>query len=287
MLVTRRILSMGAPLVAIFAGIVAARPSGVSISAFLPNILAVLLGIPIVLTLSHLTRSLRNNRSLITTLTIVLLCLSLIQPGLESVHRWVKIGPVFFNVSMALTPVILYSMVYGTQLTSVCLAIIMSLIYVSQPDAGQATAFACASLLIFIAKASWGLPPRLIGMITVVSAATIAWLRPDPLEPVQHVERIFHLALSQGVLCFSLCLCTVLASLLPFVWIFRDDPGRELRLLSLVYLVFLLTEFSVTEFGNFPVPLLGAGAAPVLGWYIMFGLLLKASSGHKSNERSN
>ena len=68
---------------------------------------------------------------------------------------------------------------------------------IAQPDASQATALAVVAL-----AAAWSFHAsqrsRLILAALFVGGAAWAWLRPDPLAPVPHVEGVIGLAFSQS-----------------------------------------------------------------------------------------
>lgn len=109
-------------------------------------------------------------------------------------------------------------------------------------------------------------------------------MRPDSLGAVPHVERILHMAAAQGVLWLLASLVTLAALMLPAVHPaarFRSTRG-EAALLAMSLAVYFAATVAVTELGNFPVPVVGAGAGPVLGWYSMLGLLRLTGSGAQS-----
>ncbi|HVX94676.1 MAG TPA: hypothetical protein VHK47_07185 [Polyangia bacterium] len=91
--------------------------------------------------------------------------------------------------------------------------------------------------------------------------AGATWLRPDPLPAVDHVERILGLAWSSGAL-------TTAAALAAIGALFVSLPIARAPTAGL----YLGVAFAVTFLGNFPVPVLGAGAGPVLGWYALAAL---------------
>jgi hypothetical protein len=45
--------------------------------------------------------------------------------------------------------------------------------------------------------------------------------------------------------------------------------GGAAGALALAFIVYLLAAVAATFCGNYPVPVMGAGAGPVLGWYAM------------------
>jgi hypothetical protein len=84
----------------------------------------------------------------------------------------------------------------------------------------------------------------------------------DVIERVLHLPFLNH---PSRVLATSVA---VLSLLLPLLFMNQLSPLRW------IFLTHLAAQIAVTELGNFPVPVIGAGASPILGWYIMAGLLM-------------
>lgn len=61
----------------------------------------------------------------------------------------------------------------------------------------------------------------------------------------------------------------------PFI---TPEQEHEARATGFALLLYLLASFIVTFIGNFPVPVFGAGAGPVLGWYALLGIRATAAS---------
>jgi len=264
-----------APLTAVSVGAFIARQSGVSLLAFLPNAIGLFLGNALLMRSSSIASFTRRNLRIVPTIAVFLIASSLLSPGVESVHRWISIGSFALNLSMALVPIVLFGLVYGSEIESMALTAGLSLIFVLQPDAGQATAFASSAAVIFLSEGAMRSTARWRGFLLVVISWAIAWSRPDPLPPVEHVERILRLGFAQGLLSSFACLLAVLCVLLPILWLRFQSSKPKLRVLSLSYFVYLFVSFAVTEIGNFPVPVIGAGATSVIGWYLMVVLAQK------------
>lgn len=247
-----------APLPAIALGAAVARIAGVPWSAYAPNVVGFALGVALFFVVA------RGRERLVAWLPVVAaleILATLAVPGLDGVHRWMTIGPLRLNISAALAPWLLLGLASGDR--RALLAILVAQVaHVLQPDAAQATALAAA-----VVACGFRLPPRTaipLALVTVALAA-VAWLRPDPLAPVDHVERILVLAASHGPGLIVAASLTSLLALLPF---------RA----HLPLLLYLVAAFAVTFLGAFPVPLLGAGAGPVLGWYALLAVRAKRSA---------
>lgn len=197
---------------------------------------------------------------------------SFLSPDLEGVHRWLALGPIQANVAMLLGPaaVVAFSARMDFWPRGSWLAFLAALaLTVAQPDASQATA-----LVVVALTAAWSFHARprsrLILAALVVAAAAWAWLRPDPLAPVPHVEGVIGLAFTQSPSMGGLALALlVLTGLSPMIA--ATSPTARL---SAVCLCLFLLAWSLAPFlGAFPVPFLGMGPSPIVGAWLGVGLL--------------
>ena len=133
-----------------------------------------------------------------------------------------------------------------------------------QPDAAQLTAFAAASVPILWCS-SIGRLGRLIMIVSLLVAAAVSWAVPDALAPVSYVEGVFLVAASFSV---WLLLVAVLAVALPVFSLgwqaYKSNSPGILGVAIYFAVLYLLAPIQVT-----PVPLLGFGAGPILGYFII------------------
>jgi hypothetical protein len=61
----------------------------------------------------------------------------------------------------------------------------------------------------------------------------------------------------------------------------------DAALLALAIAAYFLGTLAVTEWGNYPVPVMGAGAGPVLGWYAALGILQCAERAERAANRAS
>jgi hypothetical protein len=237
-----------APLPALAVGAVIAHRSGAPWSVFAPSLIGLAGG----LAGYFAARRVRAEAlaAWMPALAAAAICATLLAPDLEGVRRWIALGPLRVNVSAALAPWLLLghdaprSAVRGRAAAAVLVA---QVAHLAQPDAGQATALAVGIALSTRERA-------LSAGVALLAAAT--WLRPDPLAPVAHVERVLALAAAQGAPSVAAAALAVAALLVPL----RARPAAA---------AYLLAALIVPLVGHFPVPVLGAGAGPVLGWYAL------------------
>lgn len=201
------------------------------------------------------------------------LAASFLGPGLESVHRWIDLGPAHLNVAMLLSPAAVVALaVRAPQQRWPWLAMLIALaLLAAQPDASQATALAAVVALIAavtIRRAG----VRIALIATLVGLAALTWLRPDPLAPVAEVEGIIGLAFKLAPLCAGLALL-LLAGVAgaPVACTLNSPPA--LRLGGAALGLYLLVCAAMPFLGAFPVPLVGMGMSPIIGAWLGVGLL--------------
>ncbi|MDC0714407.1 hypothetical protein POL68_38485 [Stigmatella sp. ncwal1] len=265
-----------APLPAILLGAAVANAGASSARAFLPNVLACLLGGACALGFLRLSRAGRD-RALhgMAIATFIALVATLVSPGIEGVHRWLSIGPVRLNASAAFLPWILAGMSAShpaVRKTSAVLALGAQLIHLAQPDAAQASALAGGALALLVGNHLFGVAPRMAlgGLMAVLAGFT--WTRVDPLPAVDHVERILFLAAARGPEWIGATLAVGALVLLVFLHAARNPHPAHARA-AIGFGLYTALTLAVTFFGNFPVPWMGAGAGPVLGWYAFAAVL--------------
>lgn len=201
------------------------------------------------------------------------LAASLLSPGVQDVHRWVNLGPLQLNVAMLLAPaaVVALAVLCRAGASAWVAGLAALVLLVIQPDASQATTLAAVAVLV--ALAAFPRAPVLIAVVGVAAAlAGMAWLRPDPLEPVAEVEGIFGLALALSPwLAAAAGLLLAGVAGLPVLWGFRGSPTERLAgaALGLCLLLWTVMPF----LGAFPAPLLGLGMSPIIGAWLGVGLL--------------
>lgn len=203
----------------------------------------------------------------IVALVAVLALSLLVGPGQEGVHRWLALGPIQLNVAALVVPFALLLADRGVRPAAqprYAIAVLaMAGILAWQPDMSQLGALIAALLVWAVARRSvqsllWILP---IAVLVLFACAS----RPDPLEPVPHVEGILHLAAEVSpmlALCSAICL--LLTALSPLI--LASDVNKRPAAAGLAA-YFLVSGFAWL-YGAFPVPLAGYGISFILGWLI-------------------
>ncbi len=199
--------------------------------------------------------------------------------SMDGATRWIGVGPVLLHTASLVLPAAVwaFAMRPASLLTAgLCAAIAVTLAV--QRDGGAAVAFALA-----VVACLWGHRSRLdwASAAVAVVAAAWAWTRPDSLPAVSYVEEVvsaaFATAPSVGVF------AGLMLALLPAPFFFfglKHDSAAALALGAL-WGGFVLAGI----FGNYPTPVIGYGASPVLGWGVSLGLALAHMSRARVQER--
>jgi len=193
-----------------------------------------------------------RQRTAFLAVAALALLLPLLLPG-AGPHRWLGAGGFRLYIASAVLPSTLLLVPQMRHAWGALLVIAAAL--VAQPDASQATVFALAGLVVLLRaplpwKARVGIGLGLLG------SAVLAWSRPDPLQPVSYVEGVLVLAQHVGPLTLGLALIALALPLVAFV--------RAGHLAVAVYYAAVMF-FAYRQLT--PMPLLGFGVGPILGYF--------------------
>lgn len=267
-----------APVPALVAGVLTMRMSDVPAALWGQNLAAWAVGMLLCLGFWRTRNSVRRGRwfDFAAVLTFGALAATLLAPGVEGVHRWVPLGPVRLHAAAVLLPLLLVAMQGRLQARGwwICavVAVGVAVVLLLQPDAAQATAFAAGCLVLLLPAARRD-PLRLACILVLPLLAGLTWLRRDPLAPVPHVEGIVGLAAGLGAGWAVAAVASLLVLPLPFLHAGRG-AGTHAGLAPGTYVtVTLLAPF----LGNFPVPVMGYGVSPIIGYLAGLGVLMRAA----------
>jgi cell division protein FtsW (lipid II flippase) len=211
---------------------------------------------------------------LASPLALIVIAFSLIGPEQEGVHRWIGAGPVQLNAAALVLPLAIAAFMRERWWLAVGSFAIIAGILAWQPDISQLAAFAIAGVVLCAARFGGA---GAIGSILVAAAAvTFCLMRPDPLEPVPHVEGIIFLAFTETpVIATGMSVSLALASLSPLL-LLPIPTARPAALALAAYFAATSLTFLV---GAYPVPLAGYGLSFVIGWWIGFAALTVPKTG--------
>lgn len=209
------------------------------------------------------------------------LAATFLNPDQQDVHRWIDAGPLHVNVAMLLLPAAVVALAgLGRELRWPWAAALAAMaLLVLQPDASQATTLAAAASLIALGSA--GRPILRFGVIAVAAALTaVAWLRPDPLQPVAEVEQILGLAFEISPLLAGIAglLLVAVANAPTFL---ARPASRDIRLAGAALGLCFLLWAGMPFLGAYPVPFVGIGMSPIVGAWLGVGLLAGLARTHR------
>lgn len=250
-----------APLPALTIGLVVMSRAGVPAGVWLRNVAATLVGVLLVVAASGDRRPSSwwaiVHRSLVG-LGLTLLGVTLMAPGVDGVHRWVGLGPLEIHVGAIVLPPLLVFLTDLDWALTVPVATLTLTVLLLQPDAAQAASFA-------VGWGVWaGMKRGRTAAAPIIAAVILAgatWLRNDPLEPVAYVEGIVGMAASQGAILGAASLLALALLPIPFLLNTRHQAGAALA-------VYMTGTLVAAWLGAFPVPVLGYGVSPILGYYL-------------------
>jgi hypothetical protein len=159
----------------------------------------------------------------------------------------------------------------GRRRASTLLSIATALVLVLQPDAAQATAFVAGAVVLLLPRRpaegrAW------IRLVPLLVLAGLSWLRRDPLAPVPHVEGIVGLAAELGTGWGAAAAASLLLLPVPFFIGKGADDGRT----GLAIGAYMVVTILAPALAHFPVPVLGQGASPIIGYFVAIGLLMRS-----------
>jgi hypothetical protein len=195
---------------------------------------------------------------------------TLLAPGQAGIHRWIDAGPLHVNIAAMLLPLAIVAL--GETAVPVFLVGTgaIAALLVAQPDASQATGFALAAALLCLGRRDLSPATTFGGLLGLAALTILAWLRPDPLQPVPEVEGVFALLASTSLpLAAAAAVSLAATALLPLR---RKSPGR--RMPSGAPLAAYFTAVSIMPLaGAYPVPLVGVGMSFPIGYLLGMALL--------------
>lgn len=217
----------------------------------------------------------KNSRLSILSLSVIFV-IFLVLPfcfnDLDGVHRWISVGPINIYVSSIIMPILiiyLWKLILNNREGLVlALHLMILVILVLQPDAGQLTAYASAAAIILSLKINNKMI-KIISIILTTSLVVLSWIFLDNLAPVPYVEDILFIVADFGNVWFILSILSLLLLVIPFFYF-----GKQ-SIIALSLGVYFSMTIAVTFFGNFPMPIMGYGISPIIGYVIALTLLIK------------
>ncbi len=264
---------------AIIIGVIAMIHCGVPIYIWIQNVLSLVImgGISCIILLNNVKLKKNFFSHRFTIVPILLLILTFISSNIEGVHRWISIGGINLNVSIIVIPMTIIILEEVLQIKGIIIYSIITIgiaiLIVMQPDASQLTGFAIPMIIIMLCRCSKSIGRNIIiGVLFIL--IILSWIFLDSLPPVDYVEKILGLVTTMGYGWLVLGIISLLLLTIPFILF----PPKNYRLQSLCVGLYYIIILLSTIFGNFPVPLMGYGASPIIGYFMVITWYSKVKS---------
>ncbi len=210
---------------------------------------------------------------LIIIFVLLLYVFTFVDSGIGGVHRWVSLGPIKLYLSSIFVPVLLIELwellLKNSELLTVFITGVITIILILQPDSSQLTAFAIPMIIILINKLNNKVINYIIISLLSIGIIT-SWVFPDSLSAVSYVEEIISLAFNVGLVWFIMGVVSLVVLPLPFILFPKKGAELLSRCVGLYFVIVIIS----TLFGNFPVPLMGYGISPIIGYFIAITWLI-------------
>ncbi len=215
----------------------------------------------------------------VAVLLLVLLVVPLLTTATSGPTRWINLPGVRLYAASLVLPALIFLLSEGlassTRHRQVGLAVALGAgaVLAIQPDASQVAAFglACAVAMVHL---PFHTVQRFVLMLVLAGCNWYAWNQPDPLQPVAYVEGVLGVARAAGVGVLALAIAALALPVAVLVWCARTK--RSVGLLSVAAYYVAIGVCAQQELT--PMPLLGFGAGPILGFYLFCALSAGASS---------
>jgi len=194
---------------------------------------------------------------------------------IDGARRWLRIGPVLLHPASLLGSILLLVLARAPG-NAVCALLAGAAIvcFGVGNDGAASLAFALGSSALLLAeKKAW---KTLLPLCVLAwCLAAWGWTRPDTLAPVPWVEQIISQTWTASALLGIAA--SVLLALLPLPFVLAAlEPSRHSAGLALAG--FWIGLLAAGLLGNFPVPVIGYGASPVIGYVLALRLVSSRSA---------
>lgn len=216
------------------------------------------------------------SRSVIIVVALLALAVPMVA-STEPPHRWLTIAGLRLYMAALILPatVLILSDAWleaappsARMPTAVILTTLaMAALLAAHPDASQMTALAGAMTVTLLRSFRRPLP-TLVTIVVLAACSLFAWRQPDPLLPVPYVEGVLDVAASAGWLAWLAAIACLAVPPVVLAWRASTTGKRALLAPAVYYVIIDVMAWRQLT----PMPLLGFGASPILGYFLMAGL---------------
>lgn len=221
----------------------------------------------------------------IVLVSFTFLLLPFFSSASEGPQRWLNLGGFQLYVSALVLPSLIVLLVSAERmLASSKIWIYFAYVGVTlslaiQPDAPQATSFSIAvGLSLLTSKSS--IMVRTTTFVGLLVCTLWAWSQPDPLKPVPYVEGVIELALHINYLALAAAIVVLAIPVISLVHYAKSANQTALFFVAVYYIsIYFLAGLTQLT----PMPLLGFGAAPVLGYFTLIYVIVRLKGKTKAD----
>ncbi|PSJ91091.1 cell division protein [Brevibacillus fortis] len=221
----------------------------------------------------HTSKS--GSRNITIMVIFVLLLLTFLDSGVENVHRWISIGPFQLYIASIVLPFLIVQLwsllVTNNWWITFAITTSISLLVSLQPDASEVTAFTLSMAILLWSKANHSIIRYFVVSLLFIFVIR-SWIYLDHLLPVSYVEGILYLVADMGTVWLLIGVISILILILPFLFL---HPLHS-KILSLTLGIHFTIIYMTTFFGNFPVPIMGYGASPIIGYLLALTSIIRS-----------
>lgn len=195
--------------------------------------------------------------------SVAVLCLPFVTgPAVNTVSRWVALGPLALNSGALAVPTLVVAAARDSKWGPYLLgAALVPLSF--QPDAAAGLALTFAAAGMHDRTKAWR-----YGLVCVLGfALTISMALRGELPPQMFVERVLIDAARGGLLWLLVLMLALIASFFTILKGLRTPPATAYALAGALFGFFTMALVS-----HYPAPFVGYGAAPILGFGLALGL---------------
>ncbi len=246
-------------------GIIGMVSEEVSVVIWIQNLLIIFLSTFV--SIFALKYNFKFNYKIIMFVSIFSLGLTFLGPNIDGVHRWLRLPFFTLNISTIVIPitiVAIYRLIEEKNFVIPVMGIIVvAFLLFLQPDASQLLAFSFPmSILLIKSNISQIIKGSFSAILFFLTLKS--WFCLDTLQPVNYTEGVLRMLNDLSVVLYIIGIVALLWIPIYFL-ISSISKNRNICIgIALYYWLMILSTF----IGNFPVPFMGYGISPILGYYI-------------------
>lgn len=212
-----------------------------------------------------------NNPYLLINASLLFLLLTFLNEAYLDVHRWINVLGLNLNIGLIVAPLLIVQIYKLNSLKlKIIFIMLISTIFLIQPDASQVTAFTLSSIFFLFRDIKNKSIALYIFLISILYIA-LAWYNLEQLPSVDYVENIVKMTIKVSSLLFIISIFSLIFLLIPFFKFYREDK----KSLSFVLGIYFILNLISNILGNFPIMIMGYGISPILGYFIALLFVIK------------